>query len=226
MAALLLRPESLAKQVSAATFARAMEVYLGQKVLAYTLNPSSSTEWIADGQVQGSGREAYDTSVTLEVAADGSVLFFSGSCTCPVGHDCKHSVALALKAAYKSANTFSTKKAQPTSPAERLTEQELHDLRKAQQKLQRDAKAVRDAAQADQQISQWLDLFGSPAVDASQADSSDHLVYTLSPAAIGAKKVLQLSAWLTRRLQNGTGRVRGRAHWHCGTKHRHGAGGV
>ena len=203
MATLLLRPESLAKQVSNATFARAMEVYLSQKVLDYTLSPASSSEWAVEGQVQGSGRDTYDTSATLEVAPDGNVLFFSGSCTCRVGYDCKHSVALALKAAYKSANAFATKKSGPVNPAERLTEQELQDLRQAQQKLQRDMKAARDATQADQQISQWLDLFGSQAMDSTQADASEHLVYTLTPAVMGTKKVLQLSAWLSRRLQNG-----------------------
>ena len=203
MAALLLRPESLAKQVSVATFARAMEVYLGQKVLDYTLNPASSTEWAIDGQVQGSGREAYVTSVTLEVAAEGSVLFFSGICTCPVGKDCKHSVALALKAAYKSAKTFATHKPAAALSADRLSEQELQDLRRAQQKLQRDAKAARETAQADQQLSQWLDLFGNTETSADSVKADEHLVYTLSYALKNAKKVLLLSAWLTRKLTLG-----------------------
>ena len=81
MPALLLRPESLAAQVSAATFARGMEVYLGQKVLDFSANPASSSEWAIEGRVQGSRREVYDTSVTLEVLSVGKVEFFSGSCT-------------------------------------------------------------------------------------------------------------------------------------------------
>ena len=203
MPTLLLRPESLAKQVAAATFSRGMEVYLSQKVLDYSLMPASSSEWNIEGRVQGSGREVYETSVTLEVAPDGKVQFFEGSCTCPVSYDCKHSVALALKAAYKSANSFANKKQLPDDPDQRLSAQELEELKQAQQKMLREAKAAREAAQADQQVSQWLDLFGNSSADNTPADVDEHLVYTLSQALMGAKKVLQLSAWLTRKLQNG-----------------------
>jgi SNF2-related domain/Helicase conserved C-terminal domain/SWIM zinc finger len=200
---LLLRPESLAKQVAAATFGRGMEVYLSQKVLDCTLSPASSSEWNIEGRVQGSGREVYDTSVTLEVSAAGKVEFFSGSCTCPVGYDCKHSVALALKAAYKSGSAVATKKQQQPDTDERLSPEELEQLKQAQLRMYREAKAARDAAQADQQVSQWLDLFGSSTNDHPEAEQDEHLVYTLSHALMGTKKVLQLSAWLTRKLQNG-----------------------
>ena len=202
MPALLLRPESLATQVSAATFARGMEVYLSQKVLDFSANPASSSEWAIEGQVQGSRREMYDTSVTLEVSSVGKVEFFSGSCTCPVGYDCKHSVALALKAAYKSANSFATKKQLPDDPEQRLSAQELEELKQAQQKMLREAKAARDAARADEQVSQWLDLFGNTSLETAQTEADEHLVYTLNHAVKGANKVLQLSAWLTRKLQN------------------------
>ena len=198
-----MRPESLAKQVSVATFARAMEVYLSQKVLDYSLSPASSSEWHVEGQVQGSGREVYDTSVTLEVSGDGKVQFFNGSCTCPVSHDCKHSVAMALKAAYKSANSLAAKKQLPDDSTKRLSAQDLEELKQAQLKMQREAKAARDAAQSDQQVSQWLDLFGNASHDNAQDETEDHLVYTLSHSLKGSKKVMQLSAWLTRRLNNG-----------------------
>ncbi len=206
MPTLLLRPESLAKQVASAAFARGMEVYLSQKVLDCNLSHANHSEWNIEGRVQGSGREVYDTSVTLEMSAAGKVEFFSGSCTCPVGYDCKHSVALALKAAYKSASSVAAKKQAPAEPAdtdERLSAAELEELKQAQQKMVREAKAAREAAQADQQVSQWLDLFGNSHTDHTQAEADEHLVYTLSPALMGNKKMLQLSAWLTRRLTNG-----------------------
>ncbi len=202
----MLRAESLAKQVASATFARGMEVYLSQKVLDCTLSHASQSEWNIEGRVQGSGREVYDTSATLEMSAAGKVEFFSGSCTCPVGYDCKHSVALALKAAYKSASSAAAKKQAPAEPAdtdERLSAAELEELKQAQQKMVREAKAAREAAQADRQVSQWLDLFGTSNPNAAQADADEHLVYTLSTALMGAQKVLQLNAWLTRRLNNG-----------------------
>jgi superfamily II DNA or RNA helicase len=203
---LLLRPESLARHVAAATFARAMEVYLSQKVLECSVTPASSSEWNIEGQVLGSGREVYDTSVTLEVSLAGKVEFFSGSCTCPVGYDCKHSVALALKGAYKSGSKTVTKSGSAsaqTEPTQRLSEAELEELKQAQLKMQREAKVAREAAQADQQVSQWLDLFGNSSTGHHQADEDEHLVYTLSHALMGNKKVMQLSAWLTRKLSNG-----------------------
>ncbi|MGB4115928.1 MAG: DEAD/DEAH box helicase [Polaromonas sp.] len=203
MPTLMMRPDSLATHVTPATFARAMEVYLGQKVLDCTVAPASSSEWNIEGRVQGSGREVYDTSVTLEVSTSGKVEFFSGSCTCPVGYDCKHSVALALKGAYKSGIKAVVKNSDQPEPAQRLSAQELEELKQAQLKMQREAKAAREAAQADQQVSQWLDLFGNAQADNAQDETDDHLVYTVSHALMGSKKVMQLSAWLTRKLNNG-----------------------
>ena len=202
----MMRPDSLATHISPATFARAMEVYLGQKVLDCTVAPASSSEWNIEGRVQGSGREVYDTSVTLEISPAGKVEFFSGSCTCPVGYDCKHSVALALKGAYKSGSKVAAKshaESAPAEPGESLSAQELEELKQAQLKMQREAKAAREAAQADQQVSQWLDLFGNAIHDNAHDETDDHLVYTLSRTLLGAKKVMQLSAWLTRKLSNG-----------------------
>ena len=202
MPTLLLRPDSLAKHVAPITFARAMEVYLSQKVLDYSLSPASSSEWNIEGRVQGSGREVYDTSVTLEISDAGNVEFFSASCSCPVGYDCKHSVALVLKAGYKSSSVV-VKKQTRDAPSTRLSAKELEELKQAQQKLQRESKAAREAAQADQQVSQWLDLFGHSSADPTQDEADDHLVYTLSHALMGNKKVMQLSAWMTRKLHNG-----------------------
>ena len=202
----MMRPDSLATHIAPATFARAMEVYLSQKVLHCTVAPASSSEWNIEGQVQGDGREVYDTAVTLEVSQAGKVEFFSGSCTCPVGYHCKHSVALALKGAYKSGSRAATNsRAAPAQaePAQRLNEAELEELKQAQLKMQREAKAAREAAQADQQVSQWLDLFGNETHDNAKNEADDHLVYTLSHALMGSKKVMRLSAWLTRKLNNG-----------------------
>jgi SWIM zinc finger len=172
-------------------------------VLDCTVAPASRSEWNIEGRVQGSGREVYDTSATLEVSTSGKVEFFSGSCTCPVGYDCKHSVALALKGAYKSGVKAVVKNSTAPEPAQRLSAQELEELKQAQLKMQREAKAARQAAQADQQVSQWLDLFGNTQTDNAQDETDEHLVYTLSHALMGSKKVMQLSAWLTRKLNNG-----------------------
>ncbi len=54
--------------------------------------------WHIGGEVQGTQYEPYEVSVDLVLAPNGQVRSWSGECTCPVGEDCKHAVALTLKA--------------------------------------------------------------------------------------------------------------------------------
>ena len=49
-----------------------------------------------DGVVQGTAPQPYTTSVRLIRSANGRLASFEGSCSCPVGYDCKHAVALVL----------------------------------------------------------------------------------------------------------------------------------
>ncbi|MDZ3838675.1 MAG: DEAD/DEAH box helicase [Rhodospirillales bacterium] len=49
-----------------------------------------------EGRVQGSAPMAYRASIALVPAADGSVAI-RGSCTCPVGYNCKHVAALLIE---------------------------------------------------------------------------------------------------------------------------------
>jgi superfamily II DNA or RNA helicase len=51
------------------------------------------------GTVRGSAGELYTTTVYFAPADDGPLRFEQAVCTCPVAVDCKHAVALALKAA-------------------------------------------------------------------------------------------------------------------------------
>ena len=72
----------------------------------------------------GSGRERYEVSVLVEASPEGSITFFSGDCSCPVGSNCKHCVALTLKAAYKWGGVRAA--ASPAAPA--LSAAELQAL--------------------------------------------------------------------------------------------------
>ena len=60
-----------------------------------------TVQWAPDGdrvygQVRGNAARPYTAVAVLDPSADGSMRTFAGTCTCPVGTDCKHSVALAL----------------------------------------------------------------------------------------------------------------------------------
>jgi len=210
--AFVLNPASLAARVQAVTYERGLGVYRNQRVLDYSLTAVNSQEWSLAGSVQGSGREIYDVSVTVEASPQGEVTYFQGACSCPVGHDCPHSLALAIKAAYKSGGFRALTVPTPAPAAandQRLSPPELDALEAAQKKRQVDASVLRQAAQADGRVSQSLDLFGPASaatgtVDAADgADHDEHLVYALSTALVGAQKVLQLGSGFTRRLVNG-----------------------
>ena len=210
-----LSPESLASKFDQGTYERGLGVYRHQKVLDYVLNRVNSNEWAIEGAVRGSTREIYDVSVVIEVSAQGHMTFFTGHCSCPVGHNCKHTVALAVKAAYKSGG-FQAESAQTDSASkgdQRLSPTELKVLKEAQKQLQDTARREREVQQAQQQVTQWLDLFGdNNGASVIGADSShsaesgsqtEHIVYTLSPALSGTNQVLQLGFGLSRRLLNG-----------------------
>ena len=178
-----LNPASLAGQVSAATYEHGLGVYRNQLVLDYALSAVNSQEWSLAGAVQGSGREIYDVSVTVEASPQGEVTYFNGDCSCPVGHDCKHSVALAIKAAAKSGGfqAFTSPTTPPaTADKQRLNPQELQALqalKDAQKKLQNEARILREAQQAEGKVGQWLDLFGpetATTVATYSSDAADH----------------------------------------------------
>ena len=222
----LLNPHSLSKKVSLATFERGLAVYRNQQVLECLLTGVNSQEWNIEGMVRGSGRDTYDVSITVEASPEGEITFFSGDCTCPVGTDCKHSVALTLKAAYKSggirtavegaavalaatSQSPSTGGAAPQTLAE--VQAQIKVLQEAHRQAQERNSREREHQQAQQRVTQWLDLFDDDAATGTSAepgqnrsDNTDHLVYTLSPATMGPHRVLQLGFGLSRRLRNGS----------------------
>ena len=199
----LLDPQSLVTKVSAATFERGLAVYRNQQVLDCELFGLSSQEWRIEGDVLGGGRERYEVSVLVEASPQGSITFFSGDCSCPVGSDCKHCVALTLKAAYKSGGVRAA-----ASPAPALSATELQERKDTQERQA----GERERQQAQQKVRQWLDLFGPdlstgpPSDDqagAARPRDAEHLVYMLIPAQAGPHPVLQLAFGLSRRLRNG-----------------------
>jgi len=87
------------------TLARALNLYRGQKVHSLAATPAPNGvagHWLLRGDVQGSMRTPYQTAVSLHLMPDGQTVDrWVGQCTCPVGSQCKHAVALVIKAAYQ-----------------------------------------------------------------------------------------------------------------------------
>ena len=68
------------------------------RLLEVAAQDDDECEWLLSGLVQGTQRQPYRVSVELELLPDGQVNSFESTCSCPVGFDCKHGVALALEA--------------------------------------------------------------------------------------------------------------------------------
>ena len=211
-----LNPRSIRTHVPEPTFERGMSLYITQQVLDCTVNHSSTNEWEIEGTVQGSKREAYRVSAMVEVDPTGDLSFFKGDCSCPVGDNCKHAVALTVKAAFKSARP-NTGLATSGGPAYYANAQPLPvapSAQELQQKLEAQTRAAleRETTAARQKVSQWLDLFGKdadtdapvPAQDnASAAPAEEHVVYILTAERQGHLTLLNLGFGYSKRLRNG-----------------------
>ena len=169
-----INPASLSKLLPVATYARGLEVYRLQKVASCNLLGKSAFEWDIDGSVDGSQRQTYDVDVSLDVAENGDVLRLKGRCSCPVGSNCKHAVALTLKAVYQfgkkagkaaGATTTHAIKASSAAAANLASIQamvaELKMQYEEQEALEQHQRA---AAAAHRQVTQWVDMFGAEAV--------------------------------------------------------------
>jgi superfamily II DNA or RNA helicase len=87
---------SLLAAVGSATYSRGAQ-YARQRAVTHMW--WDDTQCTLYGTVRGSDVEPYTTAVILSPARDGMREFLSGGCTCPVGENCKHAVALVLTAA-------------------------------------------------------------------------------------------------------------------------------
>ncbi len=83
-----------------AAYIKGLTLYRNQKVLSLDIEPFSRY-WLLLGEVQGSQRNPYELAIELRLTSDGHIENWDSECECPVGHNCKHGVALMLKAAFQ-----------------------------------------------------------------------------------------------------------------------------
>jgi superfamily II DNA or RNA helicase len=128
---------SLIQLSDPATFARGLGVYRAQQVLSLTVEWVEDGHWRVSGQVQGTERRPYATEVGLHFMPDGhTVDRWRGHCSCPVGLQCKHSVALLIKAAYQGQALADATPHQRLTPEERTRQQAEREQQQAQAALQ------------------------------------------------------------------------------------------
>ena len=85
----------IAQQVGSRTFERG-EAYAAQRRVRSIASRPDGLMLL--GTVEGSGSETYQTIITARPHPKGRNHLWSGRCSCPVEHDCKHAVALQLTA--------------------------------------------------------------------------------------------------------------------------------
>ena len=128
-------PNTLEELTSNVTWTRGRLLYSGQKVLGLTISPADGY-WLLEGKVQGSERWPYTLTIELTLTEAGEIDTWDADCSCPVGYNCKHGVALTMKAAYQGIRILGSEAAlHSVRPASRTppTPEELEAARLATQ---------------------------------------------------------------------------------------------
>ena len=105
--------------------------------------------WRIQGQVQGTARRPYDVVVQLAFDANSALSDWLGDCSCPVGAECKHAVALTLTALQDAAPAG----AGPVMQRAKVSVSPPAKARSADMRARQQAAA---RAEADAQLEHWL----------------------------------------------------------------------
>jgi uncharacterized Zn finger protein len=211
-----LKAATLKDRVPGAVYERGLEVYRLQKVISCKLFGQSSFEWDIEGLVEGSQRETYDVEVSLDVSNLGDILRFTGRCSCPVSNNCKHAVALTLKAVYqfgKQANAVKQPASMEAGASLADIEAKIVELKRQQEEQAAQERQVAQTSAAHRQVNKWLDLFGTEihapvasetlSATTKPAKQDAQRVYVLSEGALNGTKLLKLRIANTQLLANG-----------------------
>ncbi|WP_422290127.1 SNF2-related protein [Hydrogenophaga sp.] len=130
---------SLQARCDKGAWSRGMDLYGRAEVVRIDIEADGEGRWRIEGEVQGSLSMPYQVSAELAMAPNGQVKQWSGDCTCPVGVDCKHAIALTLQAAHVHPASMQT-----SAPA-------VDALKALQERRQATARA-----EADARLVRWL----------------------------------------------------------------------
>ena len=203
---------SLVKLIDPPTWERGLALYISQHVQKLQI-VRNGEGWLLVGLVQGSKRDAYEVTIELELTHDGQVAQWDSLCECPVGTQCKHGVALMLKAAQQGLRLMGSIAPTLSVVPPPSVEQVEADR---QAGLAREAQAAR--LKAESQLLNWLQeldrtsaaapLAGPRTPGATRPGAAtarpEHYVYLLSVVdAAGGKPQLLLEAAVCNRKVNG-----------------------
>src|SRR3954447_4309133 len=102
----------IAQQVGTRTFDRGLAYAAEARVRSIATRPDGM---MLLGTIEGSGSETYQTIIEARPHPKGRSHLWNGRCSCPVGTDCKHTVAL-LVVARDVANGIEPQRPSPDAP--------------------------------------------------------------------------------------------------------------
>jgi uncharacterized Zn finger protein len=86
--------ESLQRLTDSRTWKKGSDIVLNLQVLSFELELTEKNTWDLFGRVQGTQRTPYQVQARLQFNAEGHVLSWGSTCTCPVHYDCKHGMGV------------------------------------------------------------------------------------------------------------------------------------
>jgi len=178
---------SLVQRCDSVTYARGLELYRTQRVLNLSIEPLRGY-WLLLGDVQGSQRHPYEVTIEVKRSPTSHVLEWDSDCTCPVGYQCKHGVALMIKAAYQGFQLLG----QPAAKAQAARPATAEQLQAQRESLEARVHEIA-RLEAEAQVMRWLkDLENSNqarenpmALRSPQAQRNEQFLYLVAIA--GAK---------------------------------------
>jgi len=147
---LWLNLSTLLRSCDAATYSRGLDLYRNQHVMELRIEPLGD-RWLLTGQVQGSQRQPYALSIEVKRGPAGQVLEWDSDCTCPVGYQCKHGVALMIKAAYKGAQLIAGHEPEDATHQKMTLTQVSDQIRMLEERAREIA-----LQEAQAQVQRWL----------------------------------------------------------------------
>ena len=119
------QPASLRALCDAGAWARGMALFQAGHVQHLDIGPLDD-HWLLEGVVAGSARTPYEVSIEMALMPDGELDYWHARCTCPVGRQCKHGVALMAQAARQGPRAEDLRR-QPAQPPHAAVRQEAQD---------------------------------------------------------------------------------------------------
>ncbi len=145
------RPESLFRLTDGATWSRGLALFRGQRAVSGLNIERAGAQWVVSGKVQGSRPHPYQLTIRTSLSPLGEMISWHSICSCPVGSQCKHGVALMVTAAHQGYALLNDR-----SPNARFSSQPDSAEIAAQRKAAQLRMAELAQIEADNQLLRWL----------------------------------------------------------------------